>query len=169
MRAFFKTWIAALLLAGGCAGTYSWRSSVPQEKRTVAVPSFMSDADVMEVGAIASRQVAREFQREGTFTLASSDEAALEIQGRIMRMSAEQTGYSRRQTSRYCAYSLTLVAEVSVVDKRSGKVLVDNREYTAYTTTSLSQDVTTAERDATGRLADDLARQIVDDVLNLKW
>lgn len=169
MRLEAKTWIAALLLAGGCASAYTWRSSVPQEKRTVSVPSFISDADSMEAGAIAARQVAREFQREGTFRLAPSEEAALEIQGNVKWVSTDQTGYSRRQNSRFYSYSLTMHAEISVIDKRSGKVLVNNREYEAYTTTAMSQDATTAERDAMGRLADDLARQIVDDVLNLKW
>lgn len=161
--------LAAALATAGCASTYSWRSSVPEEKRTVSVPTFVNDSEIMEVGALSARQVAREFQREGTFSLASSEDAALEIQGRIVKVSAAQTGYSRRQSSRYYSYSLTMKAEVSVIDKANGKVLVNNRPYRAYTTTSMSQDATTAERDASGRLADDLARQIVDDVLNLKW
>ena len=123
----------------------------------------------MEIGALATRQVAREFQREGTFKLASSEDAAIEIQGIVKSVSIGSVGYNRRTFSRYTGSELRMMATVSVVDKREGKVLVDNKTYTAQTTTVVGQDATTAQRDASGRLADDLARQVVDDVLNLKW
>ena len=44
---------------------------------------------------------------------------------------------------------------------------MDNRIYSASAPFAAGQDVTTAQRDATGRLMEDLARQIVDDVLAL--
>ena len=55
------------------------------------------------------------------------------------------------------------------VDKRSGKVLIDNRHYQAETTFMSVDDSVTARRDASGRLAEDIARQIVDDVVGSKW
>ena len=48
-------------------------------------------------------------------------------------------------------------------------MLIDNRSYRAKASVTSGQDVTTSMRDASGRLADDLARQVVSDVLNLKW
>ena len=53
--------------------------------------------------------------------------------------------------------------------KLNGKVLVNDRRYTASTTFLVNDDTVTGERDASGRLAEDLARQIVDDALSLKW
>jgi hypothetical protein len=61
------------------------------------------------------------------------------------------------------------VADVSLVDRRNGKVLVDNRQYHAETTFFSDTDIVTTRRDAAGRLAEDLARQIVDDVVGYKW
>ena len=49
------------------------------------------------------------------------------------------------------------------------KGAIDNRKYVANATFTAGQDRTTAVRDASGRLMDDLARQVVDDILNLKW
>jgi hypothetical protein len=37
--------------------------------RTVSVPTFRNETDVVELGAIAARQTLREFQREGTFAI----------------------------------------------------------------------------------------------------
>ena len=153
----------------GCATDYAWRSSVPEGARTVAVPTFRNESEVVEIGAIASRQLLREFQREGTFKIRTVGNAAIEVQGVIKSVSPAMTAYNRRQGGRVAAYDASAVAEISVIDKRSGKVLVDNRRYVANTTFTAGQDRTTAVRDASGRLMDDLARQVVDDVLNLKW
>lgn len=159
----------ALILLTGCASSYSWRSSVPEEMRTVSVPTFRNDSDLMELGALTTRQLLREFQREGTFSIRSVDEAALEVQGTVVTVSAGAVAYSRRTWMRHAAYILKMTATVSVIDKSAGRVLIDNKTYRASTSMTAGQDQTTAERDASGRLADDLARQVVDDVLNLKW
>lgn len=157
----------AVVLAG-CA-SYGWRSSVPPEMRTVSVPTFRNESNVTELGAVASRQLLREFQREGTFAIRSTGDSALEIQGVIVKATGNLTGQDRRLGSRINAFDMKLVALVSVIDKRKGRVLVDNRTYKAQVPYAAGMDVVTALRDASGRAAEDLARQVVDDVLNLKW
>ncbi len=164
--------LLALSLVGvlcGCGANYRWRPSVPAAMRTVAVPTFRNDSELQEIGAIAARQVLREFQREGTFKIRPAGDAALEIQGVARAVSSGTAAYDRRSGLRISGYELVGTFEVSVIDKRAGKVLADNREYTARAAYATGQDQTTAQRDASGRLAEDLARQVVDDVLNLKW
>ena len=51
---------ALSLLVCGCAA-YSWRSGVPAEMRTVSVSTFRNESDLTELGAVAARQVLREF------------------------------------------------------------------------------------------------------------
>ncbi len=160
---------AAAFLLSGCGSSYAWRSSVPRSMRTVAVPTFQNASDLAEMGAVAARQVSREFQREGTFSIRRAGDAALEIQGVVKSVSAGGVAYSRRVLGRQTSCVMMAEAEVSVVDKREGRVLVEARPYRARTTLMTGQDITTAERDAAGRLADDLARQVVDDILNMKW
>lgn len=161
--------LAGLVVLSGCGKTYCWKPSVPEGLRTVAVPTFRNESDLMELGAVTARQTLREFQREGTFRIASTDDAALEIQGTIKKVSAGVGAYDRRSGLRLSAYEMQVLVEVSVIDRKAAKVLIDNRPYTATATMTGSQDVTTLQRDASGRAAEDLARQIVDDVLNLKW
>ena len=161
--------LVALCATCGCGTSYSWRSGVPEEMRTVSVPTFRNESTVNELGAVATRQILREFQREGTFKIRTVGDAALEIQGVIKSASFDTTAYDRRIYGRLSSGEFRAVAEVSVIDKRERKVLVDNRTYTAMTTFTSREDRTTAMRDASGRLADDLARQVVNDLLNLKW
>ena len=164
--------LAALSLVGalcGCGANYRWRPSVPAAMRTVAVPTFRNDSDLQEIGAVAARQLLREFQREGTFKIRPTGDAALEIQGTVLSAVGNDVAYDRRSGLRIAGYELAGSFRVSVIDKRAGKVLIDNRTYTARAPFATGQDLTTAQRDASGRLAEDLARQVVDDVLNLKW
>ena len=161
--------LIALCAMCGCGTDYRWRSSVPEDARTVSVPTFRNESDVSELGAVASRQILREFQREGTFRIRTNGDAALEVQGVIKSASPTLTAYNRRLGGRIAAYEIGAEAEVSVIDKRTRRVLVDNRKYRAQTAFTAGQDRTTAARDASGRLMDDLARQVVDDILNLKW
>ena len=161
-------WLVAGLAICGCGTDYAWRSSVPQDMRTVSVPTFRNESDLQEAGAIAARQVLREFQREGTFSVRSSDDAALQVQGTIVSMGGGMSVYDRRHSLRLFEHEIVVGATVSVVDKRRGRVLVDNRAYRATASFASSDDLTTAQRDASGRAMEDLARQIVDDVLSLK-
>ena len=161
--------LVALCAVCGCATDYAWKPSVPEDARTVSVPTFRNESTVSELGAIASRQLLREFQREGTFRIRPVGDAAIEIQGVIKSATGAMDAYNRRTGGRIAAYAMSAKAEISVIDKRKGKVLVDNRAYVAETEFTAGQDRTTAMRDASGRLMDDLSRQVVDDVLNLKW
>ena len=168
MKAISLACAVLTLFLSGCA-SYSWRSGVPDRMRTVAVPTMRNESNVTELGSVMTRQLLREFQREGTFAIRREDDAALEVQGIVKSVFDGAKGYSRRAGLRVVSYDVRAVVEISVVDKVNGRVLVDNRPYQAETTVSAAQDLLTANRDASGRLADDLARQVVDDILNLKW
>ncbi|MCR5413646.1 MAG: hypothetical protein K6F50_02820 [Kiritimatiellae bacterium] len=160
--------LSAVLLLAGCA-SYSWRPSVPAESRTVAVPVFRNATDVSALGSVVTSQVLREFQREGTYVIASPGDAALEVQGELVSSSSPSVAYERRTGARTREHRFRAKAVVSFIDKRSGKVLVDKRKYTAETTFLANDDILTGERDASGRIAEDIARQIVDDATSLAW
>ncbi len=108
--------LAAALVLSGCAAGYCWRSEVPEEMRTVSVPTFRNSTDIPELGAVVSRQLLREFQREGTFTVRAPGEAVLEIQGVMVETSSSATGYDRKSNFLYAGYRLEATAEVSVID-----------------------------------------------------
>lgn len=164
MNGFKMIAVASLAIASGCAA-YSWKPSVPADMRTVAVPTMRNESDVTELGNLATREILREFQREGTMKIAPVGEAAIEIQGVVLSADSAVNSYSRSTSTRNREYSLDGVFEISVVDKRNGKVLVEAKKYKTHTTFLSSSDLLTTKRDASGRIAEDLARQVVDDVL----
>ncbi|MBR4894155.1 MAG: hypothetical protein IKZ36_03030 [Kiritimatiellae bacterium] len=166
---FYGILFCVLAIAlSGCAN-YTWKSSVPLENRSVFVAVFKNKSDVTGVGNSIARQVAREFQREGTYRLSAMDSAALEIQGIVDNVSSSLVALNREVGMSHREYRMKGIAKVSFIDKKSGRVLVDNRNYEAYTTFLSSGDMITSKKDASERLAEDFARQIVDDALTLNW
>lgn len=161
--------VAISAFLAGCSA-YRWTSGVSEDRRSVFVATFRNDSEVTELGGVVTRQILREFQKEGTFKVSTPDDCALEIQGIISnnglsRVVSSVRDYSNRRKER----RFTAVALVSFIDKKSGKVLVNDRKYVGRTTFYGDRDVLTLQRDASGRLAEDIARQVVDDALSLKW
>jgi len=164
-----KMIVAAVLTAVvtvGCS-SYRWRPTVGEGFRTVSVPTFRNESNVQGLGSTMSTQLLREFQREGTFKICRAGDSALEIQGVVKSCGSTAGGYDRRSGLRLASYNYRATVVVSVVDKRNGRVLIDNRVYHPETTYTANQDLSTAQRDSAGRLAEDLASQVVDDVTNL--
>lgn len=167
-KIFFSLCFA--VLAAGCASEYKWHSTVPVDMRTVSIPVMRNESEITELGSIMARQLGREFQREGTFEISAVEEAAIEVQGVIKKVEDSVSGYSRKIGMRYSSFDLKAEVEISVIDRKSGKVLIDNKKYTASATFSTGVgDVATAKRDASGRLAEDLARQVVGEILDMKY
>lgn len=162
-------WLSMAFTALGCASDYSWRSQVPTDMRSVSVPVFRNESDVTELGGVAARQLLREFQREGTFSIAGPGEGAVEVQGVVKKTSAFTSAYGLKTGMRYSDQEFSAEIDISVIDRKKGRVLVDNRRYIVRTTFTDSGDSITSRRDASGRLAEDLARQVLDDVLNMNW
>lgn len=161
--------IALSVLSVGCS-TYKWTSDVPEDKRSVFVATFRNESEVTELGNVVTRQILREIQRDGTFKIARPSDCALEIQGvmsndALSRVVSSVRDYSNRRKER----RFTVEARVSFIDRKSGKILVNDRKYVGRTSFSGDRDVLTLKRDAAGRIAEDIARQILDDALTLKW
>lgn len=160
--------VLAALALSGCA-SYTWRSSVPAEMRTVSVPTFLNESEVTELGSVVTRQVLREFQREGTMRIAPQGRSAIEVQGVVKTSGSSLVAYERKTGTRNREHVLKVTALVSFIDKKAGKVVVNDRKYSASASFVAYDDILTAERDASGRIAEELARQIVDDVLSQNW
>ncbi len=159
--------LPALILCG-CAN-YRWTSRVPEELRTVAVPVFENRTQSAELGAIVTQYTLREFQREGTFSIRRAGESSIEVQGSIVKAERSGVAYSRGYGMRVSEYRYQVTAEVSVINKDTGKVLLDGRCYVAETTFLTQDDLLTGQRNAAQRIAAELARQIVDDVVSYPY
>ena len=154
----------ALLAAAGCS-TYKFGSAVPEELRTIAVPVFENASGYPEIDAVVTQYVLREFQREGTFKIRPLDNASLKLLGKLVKTETQSLNYDRNYGSRTSEYRYTLVAEITLVERGTGKLLIDAMPVKANTTFLTHGDMLTGMQDAYPRIAKELARAITDAVL----
>lgn len=158
--------LGSIALLSGCAG-YTWGTSVPEEYRTVAVPVFENLTEVSEMGPTVTQYTLREFQREGSFKVVRPADAAIEVQGVIKKMTRHGIAYDRARGMRASEYRYEILADVAFVDRRKGKVLLERKGLKGETTFLTQNDLLTGQKNAAARIAQDLARQIVNEALAL--
>ena len=158
--------LGSIALLSGCAG-YTWGTSVPEEYRTVAVPVFENLTEVSEMGPTITQYTLREFQREGSFKVVRPDDAAIEVQGVIRKMTRLGIAYDRARGMRASEYRYEILVDVTFVDRRKGKVLLERKGLQGETTFLTQNDLLTGQKNASARIAQDLARQIVNEALAL--
>ena len=160
-----------LLVLGGCllmsgCGTYHATSGVPAELRTIAVPVFENKTGYPEFGAIATQHTLREIQREGSFKIAPLESASLKL---ICSVHSEKRGFSFNRTygTRASENRFKLIASVTLVERSTGKFLLDNLQIEASTTFMTYDDMLTGMQSAAPRISEELSRNIVDTILAL--
>lgn len=164
----FPVIIAGSVLFTGCAG-YKWGVSVPEGYRKVAVPVFENMTEASELGPIVTQYTLREFQREGSFRIVRSGDAAIEVQGVLSQMTRGGVDYDRGRGMRATEYRYEVSADVSFVDKKNGKVLRELKGIRGETTFLTHDDLLTGQNNAAHRIAADIARQIVNAALALPF
>lgn len=153
------------LLLSGC-GTYHVTSGVPAELRTISVPIFENKTGYPEFGVIATQYTLREVQREGTLKIAPLESASLKL---LCAVSSERraVSFNRAYGTRASEYRYTLVAHVTLVERSTGKLLLDNVAIPASTTFLTHDDLLTGMQNSAPRVSKELARNIIDTVLAL--
>lgn len=157
--------IAGLALLSGCA-TYYVTSSVPEELRTISVPIFENKTGYPEFGVIATQYTLREIQREGTLSIAPLDSASLKLLCSV-NFEKHPVNFNRSYGSRASEYRYKLIASVTLVERSTGKLLLDNVRVEAGTTFLTHDDMLTGMQNAAPRISKELSRAIVDMILAL--
>ena len=165
-RSLFRLGLAVTGCAwlAGCA-SYRVTSDVPEELRTIAVPVFENETGYPEVGATVAQYALREFQREGTMKVKALENASLKLLGTVKRGEMIPVRFDRSYGSRASEYRYTLIAEITLVERGTGKLLLDAVEVKGTTTYLTYDDMLTGMQNAHPRIAKELSRAIVDTVL----
>jgi hypothetical protein len=163
-RCLTLTFAAALFLSAGCS-TYRLGSSVPEELRTISVPVFENASGFPEIDAVVTQYVLREFQREGTFKIKGVNDSSLKLLGKLVSSDTQPINFDRNSALSASEYRYSLVAEITLVERGTGKLLIDGMQVKANTTFLTHGDMLTGLQDASPRIAKELSRAIVDAVL----
>ncbi len=161
MKKFSFLPVAALLLAG-CAGYHIGpvKPTYLRQVKTIAVPSFRNETLLPQLEVMAANCVIRQFQTDGTYEIASTDNADAILQGTVRSVQRQPFRSLVGNVLATTEYELDLTMDYTLTDRVTGKVLVKHSA-TGATSFFVGGDVQQDEQQALPLAAEKAAVQIV--------
>jgi hypothetical protein len=154
-------WLPLSLVAlawAGCAGyQLGPTNGATAGARSVQITPFSNMTMEPHLSEAVTAEMRREVQRDGTFKLASHDDGDIVVSGVIINYIRLPLAFQPSDALTVTDYSLKLVAQVTARERRTGKVLL-NQRVTGSTLLIVGSNLTSAERQALPLLAEDFAK-----------
>ena len=159
----------ACLLACGCGyHTVGHASVLPEDIRTVAIPSFTNQTSTFRIEQLLTAAVVREWTTRTNYHVVNeqSNSADATLRGTVLSSYASPATYDS-QTGRAASVLVVVSMKVSLTD-RQGKVLFENPSYVFREQYQVSREVQSffeEDSPALRRLSDEFAHTLVSNIL----
>lgn len=168
----FRNWcliVCCGLLACGCAGyRLGPTNGEVAGAKSLRVNLFRNETLEPRLTEAVGTALRRTLQQDGTYRLSTSGEADIVVDGRITRYLRSGVSFQPQDTITPTDFQIQIVAQVTAVERSSGRVLMD-RAVMGRTTIRIGPDLTSAERQAVPNLAEDLARNVTGILVDGTW
>ena len=131
-----------------------------REVHTIAVPTFTNNTLIPRIEVLVTDTVIKQFQQDGTFQIASSDQADVTLKGEIIRVSRSPARSVRGNVLATSEFNLAMRVRYHLLD-RDGKPIAPPAEAIGTTSFFVGTDVTTDERQALPLATEELANRLV--------
>lgn len=153
--------LLAVLLAG-CA-SYQLGSMLPDDIKTVYVPTFVNKTSEPMIETEATQAAIRELQKDGSLKVVSApEEADTLLTVTLTDYQLTPLKYERDKNTTADEYRLTLTAQVVLTRRTTDKVVSENPRVQGEADLPISGDFTTSKKQGLPDAAEDLAHNIVE-------
>ena len=158
-----------LLLTTGCAGyRLGSPSGLAADAQSIEILPFPNQTEEPRLSAALASALRRQIQNDGTFKLETRGKGDLQITGNIVQYLRVGRTFQPGDVITPRDFELRMTAQVKVFNRRFGKTLLQ-RPVTGHTLIRAFNDLDSAERRALPLLAEDLARKIIDLLVDGDW
>ena len=134
-----------------------------RDVHSIAVPTFKNRTLVPRIEVLITDTVIKQLQQDGTFQIASGNEADATLNGEVFRIVRAPARSVRGNVLATTEFALTLSVKYSLTGK-NGEQLAAANEAIGTTSFFVSSDVTTDERQALPLDTEDLATRLVSQI-----
>ena len=164
--------LLSLLLASvltGCVGYQAGPTNgALTGARTVSVSFFKNETLEPRLVVAVNRALKRNLQQDGTFELETNGNADLLVTGELTDFLRGGVSYKPGDILTVQDYNLQLIATITVTDRVTGQVIIQ-REITGSSFVRVGNDLSAGQRQAVPLIADQLARQATDLIVDGDW
>lgn len=165
----FLLFVALLLTAAGCAGyRLGSTSGLAADAQSIEIIPFSNQTEEPRLSPALASALRRQIQNDGTFKLETRGKGDLQVTGNIMQYLRVGITFQPGDVITPRDFELRMTAQIKVFNRRAGKTLLQ-RSVTGRTLIRAFNDLASAERQALPLLANDLARQVVDLLVDGDW
>jgi hypothetical protein len=158
----------SLICLCGCAGyRLGPTSGIAAGEKSIQIAPFSNQTMQPRLGDAVTTAVRRNVQRDGTYRLATHGSADRVVTGVLTRYERQELSFVPRDVLTVRDYRVTATAEVLVRDRSTGTTTTNL--VTGYTLVRVGSDLSSAERQAIPVLAEDLARNITEHLVDGGW
>jgi hypothetical protein len=154
--------IVTALSLSGCVG-YQLGSMLPDDVRTVYVPTFINETDEPLIETDTTRAGIEAIQKDGSLRLVRTPEEAdaiLKVTLREFNLNA--LGFETERETTANEYRLILYASMVLTRRVGGQVIAENPKVKGESTFVISGDFTTSKQRGIPLAATDLAHNLVE-------
>ncbi len=164
----FLTCLVALSLSG-CAGyRFGPSNGTAAGEKSIQINPFPNQTLEPHLTDAVTAQLRQAIQRDGTYRLASNEDADIVVSGVITHFERFELSFVDNDTLTVQDFRLSLTATVTARERISGKVIFD-KPVTGNTLVRISNDMPNAERQALPLLAGDLAKNVTALLVEGTW
>ena len=164
-------WLSLSLVSvlTGCVGYQAGPTNgVIAGARTVRVSFFRNETLEPRLVVAVNRALKRNLQQDGTFELETHGNADLLVTGELTDFLRGGVSYTPGDILTVQDYNLQLTARIKVTDRVTGEVILD-RTITGSSIVRVGSDLSAGQRQAVPLIADQLARQATDLIVDGDW
>jgi len=157
--------LSVLVIGGhGCMG-YKLGTMLPPDIKTVCVPTFVNKTTEPNIEIQATSACIAEFQKDGSLKVADLPNADTVIEVTLPEYALTPLAYDSVQKTATKEYRLVLTAGFVMKRKSDGRLIAENPQVQGENTFFMQGDFTSSKQAALPKAAEDLARQIVQRVV----
>ena len=161
MKTFLAVAVGSLCLSG-CLGYHIGpvKPYYLRDVHAIAIPTFENKTLLPRIEVLVTDTVIKQFQQDGTFRIASEENADAILKAEITRIERNPSRFVRGNVLATSEFTLLLHVRYSLIGKH-GEVLAPPSEANGSTSFFVGTDVTTDERQALPLATEQLATNLV--------
>jgi hypothetical protein len=159
--------VAGSLLAG-CAGyTLGPTNGLVAGDKKIQITPFLNHTLEPRLGDAVTTAVRQNIQRDGTYRLATHNDADVVVTGVLTKFTRHELNFEPRDVLTVQDYRVSVTAHITARNLATGSTMTFTN--TAYTLVRVGSDLTSSERQAMPVLADELAKNVTDELVDGSW
>jgi len=164
----FVIGLAALSLLAGCAGyKLGPTNGLAAREKSIQITPFLNHTFEPRLGDTVTTALRREIQRDGTYHLATRNDADIVVTGVLVGYKRHELNFEPHDVLTVQDFRVSVSAQITARDRATGSST--NWTATAYTLVRVGSDLTSSERQAMPVLAEELAKNVADSLVDGSW